>query len=253
MQSIESVTLNNDSTVSESLLQAKELVNQLELGNIEKADIIISDLCKIRENDLYQEIGKLTRDLHETMNDLSGDTRLRTITNKEMTDARHDLDHVIGLTEESANKTLTAIEHSMPLLDTLSERAMQLRKLLQTQINESANSAAPGFIAAELDAYFDMVISDTKSVHNDMNSVLVAQGYQDITGQIIQRVSKMVQDVEQSLVGILQVNSHNINQNEQNKEVKNNAGYGPSVPGDGNADVMQNQDDVDELLSTLGF
>jgi chemotaxis protein CheZ len=253
MHGINRIPLIKRTTATECLTQARELVNQLESGNMQQADIIMSQLCSIRENDLYMEIGKLTRDLHETINEFTGDTRLKTITNKEMTTARHDLKHVIGLTEEAANQTLTAIEHSMPLLGTLSKRAIRLRELLNTHISESTNNNGFEFIATELDAYFDKVVDDLKSVNEDMNTALMAQAYQDITGQIIQRVSTMVQDVEHSLVGILQVNSHHMNQYELKEVVKNNAGYGPSVPGDSNSDSLQSQDDVDELLSTLGF
>lgn len=253
MQSSTNAMLINDSTVAESLVQAKELVSQLELGDIKQADIIINEICKTRENDLFQEIGKLTRDLHETINEFAGDSRLNDITNKEMTDARQDLNHVIGLTEQAANQTLTAVEHSMPLLDMLSERAVYLKELLQTQVNGSEEDNEPGFIVAELDAYFDMVVVEMKTINKDMNTVLMAQSYQDITGQIIQRVSKMVHDVEKSLIGILQINSHHIRDDDQIDAAKNNAGHGPAVPGVNDGDVMNNQDDVDDLLSTLGF
>ena len=86
-----------------------------------------------------------------------------------------------------------------------------------------------------------------------MNTIVVAQGYQDLSGQIIQRVSKMVQDVEGSLVGILKISSHYAAEDKSNDVVKNNAGYGPAVPGLDKGEVMKSQDDVDDLLSTLGF
>lgn len=253
MPAISDSKLIDNSTVDESLVQAKKLVEQLESGNIQQADVIISELYKIREHDMFMEIGKLTRDLHETINEFIGDTRLKSITNKDMTDARHDLKHVIGLTEEAANQTLTAVEHSMPLIGNLSERAAILRKLLQIHMSDSTNNNGLEFINTKLNVFFDTIVNDLKDVHTDMNTVLIAQGYQDITGQIIQRVSKMVQDVEQSLVGILQINSHHMLQKDKKDVVKNDTGFGPSVPRDSKADVVKSQDDVDELLSTLGF
>ena len=101
MRSENNVTLIGSSTATESLIRAKELVNQLELGNIEQADSIISEICKTRENDLFQDIGKLTRELHQSISEFGGDSPLNLITNKEMTDARHDLKYVVGLTEQS--------------------------------------------------------------------------------------------------------------------------------------------------------
>jgi len=253
MQNINNVTLISDATKADNLQQAKELVKHLELGNIEQADLIIYEFCQTRENDIFQELGKLTREVHETINDLGSDARLNSIMHEEMPDARHNLNHVIDLTEDAANKTLTAIEHSVPLLDGLSERTIHLKKILQGHIKKLVEDNRLTFIEAELEAYLDKVSIDIKSINKDMNTVLVAQGFQDISGQIIQRVSKMVQDVEHSLIGILKINSQYVNQNEQKEVVKDNSGYGPSVPGIAKGEVMKNQDDVDDLLSTLGF
>ena len=253
MQQLNNIALVDETAINESLKQARELVNQLELGNIEQADSIIYEFCKTRENDLFQEIGKLTRELHETLNDLGGDARLNSIMNNEMPETRHNLNHVIDLTEDATNKTLSAIEHSVPLLDGLSKRTVHLEKILQTHIKKLVEGNRLTFIEEEFEAYLDKVSVDVKSVNKDMNAILVAQGYQDISGQIIQRVSKMVQDVEHSLVGILKVNSHHINNNKQNERLKNNGAYGPVVPGVTKGEVMKNQDEVDDLLSTLGF
>ncbi len=243
----------SDATKADNLKQAKELVKHLELGNIKQADSIIHEFCKTRENDMFLELGKLTREIHETINDLGGDTRLNNIMHEEMPDARHNLNHVIELTEDAANKTLTAIEHSVPLLDGLSERTVHLKEILQGHIKKLVESNRLTFIEAELEAYLDQVTVDVKDIHKDMNAVLVAQGYQDISGQIIQRVSKMVQDIENSLVGILKINSSPVNQNEEKEMVKDNSGYGPAVPGITKGEVMKNQEDVDDLLSSLGF
>lgn len=253
MQQLNNIALVGDTVINESLKQARELVNQLEKGDIKQADNIISKLQKNRENDLFQEIGKLTREVHETLNDLGGDARLNSIMHEEMPDARHNLNHVIDLTEDAANKTLSAVEHSLPLLDGLSKRTIHLKEILQGHIKKLVESNKLTFIEAELEAYLDQVTIDVKYINKDMNAVLVAQGYQDISGQIIQRVSKMVQDVEHSLVAILKINSHHINNNKQNEVLENNNAYGPVVPGVTKGEVMKNQDEVDDLLSTLGF
>ena len=252
MSNINTITVITDYTKVDYLKQAKALVKYLEQGDIEQADSIIYEFCKKRENDMFQEVGKLTRELHETINDLGGDARLSSIMHEEMPDARHNLNHVIDLTEDAANKTLTAVEHSAPLLDRLSKHTDHLKNVLQGHIKKLEERNSVTFFETEIESYLDTVSEDIKSINKDMNAVLVAQGYQDISGQIIQRVNKMVQNLEESLVGILKLNSNYVN-NDEKKEVDNNSGYGPSVPGIENGEMMKNQDEVDDLLSTLGF
>jgi len=251
MQNSTNVALSCDEVVSENLKHAKTLVKYLEAGDLEQADSVINALCLSRENGIFQDLGKLTRDLHDNMNDI-GDDRLQDIMNNEMPDAKHNLDHVISLTEDAANKTLNAIENSSPLLDNLSERAIYLQRVWHEHMKKLSQKNELSFVEEELEGFLDKVHSDIKLINKNMNEILMAQGYQDLSGQIIQRVSKMVQDVEVSLLGILKINSRSSNDTANNKDT-NRTGYGPAVPALKKDDVLNNQDDVDDLLSTLGF
>ena len=105
----------------------------------------------------------------------------------------------------------------------------------------------------EILGFLDMLCIEVETINKNMNSIVVAQGFQDISGQIIQRVSKMVQDVENSLVSILKVSSCCNHDNSDYIEADNNAGYGPAIPTMKKDDVVNDQDEVDDLLSTLGF
>ena len=243
----------DDLMLDENLKQAKQLVEHLEAGDISQADLVINELCLSRENNIFQDLGKLTRELHETITDIGDDARLHDIMHNEMPDAKHNLDHVIELTEDAANKTLTAVEHSSPLLDDLTERAIYLQRLLQGHMKKLNDNNKLSFIEEELEGFLDKVCTDIKHVNKNMNDILMAQGYQDISGQIIQRVGKMVQDVEHSLIDILKINSSSVGRTTTNDSEKNRTGHGPAVPATRTDDVLNNQDDVDDLLSTLGF
>lgn len=253
MQNATNAAVSCDTVLSENLKQAKALVRHLEAGDIEQADFVINELCTARENGIFQDLGKLTRELHETINDIGSDARLQDIMHNEMPDAKHNLDHVIELTEDAANKTLTAVESSAPLLDDLRERAIYLQRLMQEHMKKLTQNNELSFIEEELEGFLDKVGSDIKLVNKEMNTILMAQGYQDLSGQIIQRVSRMVQDVERSLIAILKVNSHSVNKSSMKDDNKNRTGHGPAIPGIKSDDVMNSQDDVDDLLSTLGF
>ncbi len=258
MQNATKAALSCDSMLSENLKQAKQLVIHLEAGDSCQADLVINELCLSRENKLFQDLGKLTRDLHETISDISDDTRLKDIMHNEMPDAKHNLDHVIQLTEDAANQTLTAVEQSSPVLADLSERAVYLQRLLQGHMKKLNNNNRLSFIEEELEGFLDKVHNDIKHVNKNMNTILMAQGYQDISGQIIQRVGTMLQHVEHSLIDILKINSNSMSSDsksntDDNDNDKNRTGYGPAVPATKTDDVLNNQDDVDDLLSTLGF
>ena len=95
--------------------QARELVAELESGNTSAAERLIEELGRKREQVLFQELGKMTRQLHDALNGFAVDARIVSMTETEIPDAKARLNHVITMTEESANKTLQAVENAVPI------------------------------------------------------------------------------------------------------------------------------------------
>ena len=91
-----------------------------------------------------------------------------------------------------------------------------------------------------------------KVVQSGLNDILMAQGFQDITGQIIKRVIDLVHDLESSMVELIRISGGKGGEPKHTHELEL---PGPMVPGidDKAGDVAANQDDVDDLLSSLGF
>jgi chemotaxis protein CheZ len=88
----------------------------------------------------------------------------------------------------------------------------------------------------------------------------MAQGYQDITGQVIRRVIELVEEVEDSLVSMLTAFGDAgeltlVEDNPQTSKKKTDTvkAEGPIIDADTRDDVVSGQDDVDDLLSSLGF
>lgn len=88
----------------------------------------------------------------------------------------------------------------------------------------------------------------------------MAQDYQDLTGQIIRRVIALVEEVEGNLVQLVRISGQRIVDDPQRSERKQSEasermqkGEGPSIPGGDNEGVVSGQDEVDDLLSSLGF
>ncbi len=245
------------------LTLAQDYVRQLEAGNDEAVRTLAqinrmqSESLQDTDSVLFQQVGQLTRELHDSMKDFMQDSQIMNLMREDMPDARQRLNHVIELTEQSAHDTLASIEHSAPLIELLQKRAAELRKELHRVTTAGDDlTTTPVYLTEELDAFLASVTDDAGKIGSDLNDIMMAQGYQDLTGQIIQRVITLVQDVEQNLVSLLQLGIETGLQTETVGDAAeaNRVGHGPSIPGaSGNNERCESQDEVDDLLSTLGF
>ncbi len=210
---------------------------------------------------LFRQVGQLTRDLHDSMKHFMQDSQFINLMQEDMPDARQRLNHVIELTERSAHDTMASIEHSLPLVAVLQQRAAELGSALHGVggdgvADDGRLQNAPAYLAEELQAFLARVETDSKKIADDLNDIMMAQSYQDLTGQIIQRVITLVQDVEQNLVGLLQlgIETGHTQQTAEASAEADRIGHGPAIPQGGKSNERcESQDDVDDLLSTLGF
>lgn len=225
----------------ESLVLARRLVDAIEAGDANRADDLIKALHDGRFDALYQEIGKLTRDVHDTFANLAGDERLVSLAQQQMPDARARLRYVVEKTEESADRTLTAVEHMLPMADSMVQRAAALR------INMPAERAG---LSGQMHAFLDLVESDGRDLRTGLTEVLMAQEYQDLTGQVIKRTIDLVGQVEEKLVDLVSACGVVSGASAASDPVGATS-FGPAVREDNN--VVTRQADVDELLANLGF
>lgn len=250
---------NDEQSVRHQLDLARQLVEQLEAGDEEAAGNVIRQLRIPYERELFDELGKLTRDLHEALNSFRGDSRLVELTRDEIPDAKERLNYVVTMTEQATHRTLNALDEAMPMAESLHDRSQALtatwnrfrhRELSVEEFREFANA---------LDAFFLASGQETDRLRTLMSEVMMAQDFQDLTGQIIRRVIRLVHEVEENLVGLIRLSSARM---ETGKGVKAKEpdqpvaqSHGPIVPNtqDTSSDVVSGQDDVDALLSSLGF
>jgi chemotaxis protein CheZ len=102
---------------------SKDLVVALENGDEANADEILDKIAGLRETQLFQEIGRLTRQLHDTMVSFSLDTTITALAEYEIPDAKERLQYVISMTEQAANQTLTVVEDLLPVSEQLSNQS----------------------------------------------------------------------------------------------------------------------------------
>ncbi len=237
---------------------AKKLVECIEQNNVDDASKALEDLSAFRDSYLFQELGKLTRDLHDALMGFQVDSKMVSIAENEIPDAKQRLNHVITMTEQAADKTLTAVESSVTLSNELGNRASKLQENWGRFRKRDMDVEEFRAMSEELDEFFQWLDEKGPEINARLSDIMMAQDFQDLTGQIIRRVIKLVQDVEEGLVGLIRVNGQKMKTQEQAAQKKENSSadveaVGPAVPGIDKGDVVANQDDVDDLLSSLGF
>ncbi|MBU2896447.1 protein phosphatase CheZ [Vibrio hepatarius] len=237
-----------------SLEQAKNLVELLESEQQEEADQLVRSLQEATPSPVFQEIGELTRDLHESIKHFSVDDRINAIANAEIPDAKDRLQYVIDKTETAANKTMDAVDRCMPIADNLHEGLLKVRPKWNELMHGRIELAEFKALCHRIDKLLGEVEGDSSELRGQLTEILMAQDFQDLTGQIISRVITLVNEVEGRLVEILTAfGASKLEEAEQNKNKSSIDPEGPILNAHEREDAVASQDEVDDLLSSLGF
>ena len=238
-----------------SLEQARMLVEYLETSQQDKADELIAEIQNPINSELFAEIGKLTRQLHDSLMNFQLDSRLTDLATADIPDAKERLNYVITRTEEAANKTMDAVEAIFPVVDSIQTQVKTVNPLWEKLMNNELDKTEFKGLCVDIDLLLKTTGSETERMHALMTDVLMAQDFQDLTGQVIRKVIDLVREVEESLINML--TAFGISSNGMSGDGKPKFGEnlveGPIVNAKERNDVVVDQDDVDDLLSSLGF
>ena len=213
----------------------------------------LDELVGAREQNLFDEVGRLTRQLHEAVTNLNLDTELAGLTEHSIPDAKRRLDYVIQKTEESTHRTLTAVEEAVPVAEALGRGAKALTALLARFERREMTADEFRGMARELNDFLKKVDTDAVRITGHLSEVLMAQEYQDLTGQVIRRVIELVQEVEDNLVDLIRVRASAAPAQPKAAHAAEKTCHGPAIEGGAPADTVNSQDEVDDLLLSLGF
>ena len=248
-----------------TLEQARQLVAFLENGEQDKANQLILETASQEQSQLFAEVGKLTRQLHEALKSFELDTRLTDITTDAIPDAKKRLNYVMEMTENAANKTMDAVEASLPLAQEIADEIADIKPTWDRLMNREIELGEFKSLCHSIDKFMNSSHHKTDELQMLMTNVLMAQDYQDLTGQVIRRVIELVREVEESLIHLLtafaaQGEVEPAQLSEQPEETEDSivaqtlAGpEGPIIDKESRNDVVSDQDEVDDLLSSLGF
>ena len=236
----------------EYLTRVDQLGAALKQGDNPEANRLIGELTTLRESALFQELGKLTREIHESINAFNDDQRVIELTEEELPDAKERLNYIVTKTEQAAHKTMTGAEATMDVVEEFNKSASKIRdRWTQFRTRELSKE---DFLALsdDLDIFLGSIASESDKVRAQMTDIMMAQDYQDLTGQMIKQVISMVQEVEEKLVRLVAISGAQLTESSKS-EVDGTKAHGPQLPTADKAEVATSQDEVDDLLASLGF
>ena len=197
------------------------------------------------DNPMFERLGGIVRLLHDSLRELGYDKAL-TEASTQIVDAQDRLEYVASLTEQAANKVLNTLDEGMPAQDILSKRAKEMDtrwgELFAGKLSIDEFKA----LAGDSRAFAQAVTLATEAEKARLLDIMMAQDFQDITGQLIKKVVIITKTVEHELAELLRDNAP--------PAVREKLAHkpalmtGPSVPS-----VALDQDNVDDLLADLGF
>lgn len=201
-----------------------------------------------RETLVFNRLGHMARQLHDTLRELGYDKMLEE-TARQMPDARQRLTYIAQMTEQAASRVLNATDIAKPLQEEMQSSSEALRarwdRMFANQLSVDEFKA----LAADTRNYFSQTPTKMKTVGDQLMEIMMAQDFQDLTGQVIKKIIEMAQGLEGQLLGVL------IEAMPGERKVNAPEGLlnGPVTNVAGRGDVVTTQSQVDDLLESLGF
>lgn len=191
---------------------------------------------------MFDRLGNVVRMLHDSMRQLGYDRSLSDVA-IQVADAQDRLEYVATLTEQAANKVLNATDLGMPEQDDLAKKAKQMEARWDDLFAGKISVEEFKSLARDSKEFTHLVQKATDAEKARLLDIMMAQDFQDLTGQLIKKVVAINKAVERELAQILLDNAPN-DLREKAVELME----GPSVP-----NTALEQDEVDNLLDSLGF
>jgi chemotaxis protein CheZ len=199
---------------------------------------------------VYQKIGQMTRRVHNALSELGYDQALQDAA-EVMPDARQRLNYIAQMTEQAASKVLNATDIAKPMQDRIEHGASDLKaqwdKLFANQLSPDEFKA----LAENTRSFLGAAVEDSRATNAQLTEIMMAQDFQDLTGQVIKRVVEMAQMVESQLLAVLIETAPEDKKPGRSKD--EGLMNGPVVSSAGRDDVVTSQEQVDDLLESLGF
>lgn len=212
------------------------------------ADVGASEPPATSQEAVFNRIGHMARKLHDSLRELGYDKALEE-TARQIPDAEERLHYIARMTEQAASRVLNATDIAKPALDDMDARVRALgqrwEKMFANQLSVDEFKA----LAADSRAFFAVAPTQIGVASTQLNEIMLAQDFQDLTGQVIKKVVEMVQGIEAQLLQVL----IEVMPEEKKAAAPEGLMNGPVINAAGRTDVLTSQAQVDDLLESLGF
>lgn len=196
---------------------------------------------------MFDRLGGIVRQLHDSLRELGYDQSLREVCDQ-VNDSQSRLSYIAELTEQAANKVLNAVDQTLPVQESMHARATALSDDWATMLAGNMSVEQFRSLALQSREYIAESAEQADYTRARLMEIMLAQDFQDISGQVIQKVLAITQRLESELAQLLRDYAPKELaerlESAQSLDLKN----GPSLPGQG-----MGQDQVDSLLAELGF
>ena len=206
------------------------------------------DAVQGTHEEVLSRIGHMTRALHESLRGLGLDKLIEKAAS-DIPDARDRLDYVARLSEQAAKRVLDATDAAGPVQDAIETRSAELSASWQALLDNGASDAEWRALAQRTIAGLDESRSGAAATRGQLMDIMMAQDFQDLTGQVIGRITGIAQNLEKQLVQVL----IDFAPSEIRREIDNGLLNGPQINPEGKSEVVADQGQVDDLLDSLGF
>jgi chemotaxis protein CheZ len=197
----------------------------------------------------FQRVGHMARKLHDTLRELGYDKMIANTVGA-IPDAKDRLAYIANLTEQAACKVLNATDVANPLVEALEGDAQGLAQRWDQVYANQMGVDDFKQLAADTRAFLkEQLPQKTGGTKAQLMEIMMAQDFQDLTGQVIKKVVALAQDLESQLMNAL----IEVMPQEHKTESVNSLLNGPVINAEGRTDVVVDQQQVDDLLDSLGF
>jgi len=201
------------------------------------------------EKPMYERLGGIVRILHDSIRELGHQHPFNSL-NSQIGDAQDRLAYVATLTEQAANKVLNATDAGMPAQENLSNSAKEMKARWNDLFDGKLSVEEFKLLADDTRNFSASVVEVTEEEKARLLEIMMAQDFQDLTGQLIKKVVTITQAVERELAQLLWDNAPEAvkDKPQGQNEAEVDLMQGPAAPS-----AAMGQGDVDSLLDDLGF
>jgi chemotaxis protein CheZ len=239
--------------------KANQLMNLLQGNDLEGALRCINEINLINNQHVHEVLGKITRGLHNAISDLNVSTANA---QSEKNKTRAGLAYVLEVTSNAAKTTLDMTENTQKQVQAVNSGQDELGVLLKS-LQGTALDASQKRVLEQINAVLAGNSAALQQIGKNNTEITVAQNFQDLTSQSITKAIKIVTDVENSLIALTQhtnllkqlsliSTSPDLLEMHVSEELKQNLDKIESPPTPAESEHLD-QDEVDNLLSSLGF